>query len=88
MIGERKVIEVVNGGDNSIDLETQIETKGPSTSMKGWNTTWPSMPNSILVDAQKSQEVVNSQGKLIIVKEIFLDIGKQMLKISYTLNLG
>ncbi len=31
---------------------------------------------------------MNSQGKLIIVEEIFLDIGKQMLKTSYTLNLG
>ncbi len=26
--------------------------------------------------------------KLIIVEEIFLDIGKQMLEISYTLTLG
>ncbi len=40
------------------------------------------------VDAQKYQEVMNSQGKLITVEEIFLDIGKQMLEISYTLNLG
>jgi hypothetical protein len=31
---------------------------------------------------------VNSQGKLITVKEIFLDIGKQMLETSYNLNLG
>jgi undecaprenyl pyrophosphate phosphatase UppP len=31
---------------------------------------------------------VNSQGKLIIVEEIFLDINKHMLKINYTLNLG
>jgi hypothetical protein len=31
---------------------------------------------------------VNSQGKLIIVEEIFLDIGKQILETSYTLNLG
>jgi len=40
------------------------------------------------VDAQKSQEVVNSQGKLIIIKEIFLDTGKHMLETNYTLNLG
>jgi hypothetical protein len=46
------------------------------------------MPNTILVGAQKSQEVVNSHEKLIIIKEIFLDIGKQMLKTSYTLNMG
>jgi hypothetical protein len=31
---------------------------------------------------------VNSQKKLIIVEEMFLDIGKQMLETSYTLNLG
>jgi hypothetical protein len=30
---------------------------------------------------------VNSQGKLITIEEIFLDIGKQMLETSYTLNL-
>ncbi len=51
--------------------KTQTQTEGPSTSMEGWNTTWPKMPNTTPVDAQKSQEVMNSQGKLIIVKEIF-----------------
>ncbi len=55
--------------------------------MEGWNTTWLSMPNTSLVDAQKFQEVVNSQGKFTIAKEIFLNIGKQMLETSYTLNL-
>ncbi len=30
---------------------------------------------------------MNSQGKLITIEEIFLDIGKQMLETSYTLNL-
>jgi hypothetical protein len=44
--------------------------------MEGWNTTWLSMPNTTLVDEHKSQEIVNSQGKLIIIKKIFLDIGK------------
>jgi hypothetical protein len=38
------------------------------------------------VDAQKSREVVNSQGKLIIIEEFFLDIGKQMLETNCTLN--
>jgi hypothetical protein len=56
--------------------------------MEGWNTTWLSMLNIILVDAQKSQEVVNSQGKLITIEEIFINIGKHMLETSYTLNLG
>jgi hypothetical protein len=32
--------------------------------------------------------MLNSQEKLITVKEIFLDISKQILKSSYTLNLG
>jgi len=31
---------------------------------------------------------MNSRDKLIVVQEIFLDIGKLMLKTSYTLNLG
>jgi hypothetical protein len=46
------------------------------------------MPNITSMETQKSQEVVNSQEKLIIVEKIFLDIGKQMLETSYTLNLG
>ncbi len=68
--------------------KTQTQIEGPSTSMEGWNTTWSGMPNTTLVDTQKYQEVVNSQGKLIMVKEIFLDIAKQMLETSHTLNLG
>jgi hypothetical protein len=56
--------------------------------MERWNITWLNMPNITPVDAQKSQEVVNSQGKLITIEEIFLDISKQMLKKNYTLNLG
>ncbi len=55
--------------------------------MEGWNTTWPGMPNTTLVDAHKYQEVMNSQGRLIIIEQIFLDIGKQMLETNYTLNL-
>jgi len=51
--------------------------------MEGWKTTWLGMLNTIPMDAQKSQEVVNSQGKLIKIEEIFLDIGKQMLETSY-----
>jgi hypothetical protein len=46
------------------------------------------MPNTIPMETKKSQEVVNSQEKLITIEEIFLDIGKQMLEIIYTLNLG
>jgi hypothetical protein len=62
--------------------KTQTHTKGPSidTSMEGWNTTWLGMPNTSPLEAWKPKEVVNSQEKLIIIKEIFLDIGKQMLE--------
>jgi hypothetical protein len=56
--------------------------------MDGWNTTWLGMPNTTIVEAHKSHEVVNSQEKLIIIEEIFLDIGKKMLRRNYTLNLG
>jgi hypothetical protein len=49
--------------------------------MEGWNTTWLS------TTPVETQEVMSSQGKLIIIKEIFLDKCKQMLKTSYTLNL-
>ncbi len=56
--------------------------------MEGRNTTWLGMPNIILMETQKYQEVMNSQEKLIIIEEIFMDISKQMLETSYTLNLG
>jgi hypothetical protein len=39
------------------------------------------MPNITPTEAQKSQDVMNSQEKLIIIEEIFLDIVKQMLEI-------
>jgi hypothetical protein len=55
--------------------------------MEGWNTTWLGMQNTTPTEAQKSQDVVNSQEKLITVKEIFLNIGKYMLE-NYILNLG
>jgi hypothetical protein len=44
--------------------------------MEEWNTTWLGMPNIILMEAHKYQELVNSQEKLITLEEIFLDIGK------------
>ncbi len=61
-------------------IQSQIE--GPSESMEGWNTTQLGMPNITLVEAQKSQEIMNSQEKFTIVEEIFQNISKQMLKIS------
>jgi hypothetical protein len=56
--------------------------------MEGWNTTWPCTPNTTFVDLKKKIEIVNSQGKLIIVGQIFLDIGKRMLETTCILNLG
>jgi hypothetical protein len=44
--------------------------------MEEWNITWLSMPNTIFVETQKSQEVVNLQEKLITIKEKFQDISK------------
>jgi hypothetical protein len=33
------MVEEINGGDNSIDSKYTNQTKRPSTSMEGWNTT-------------------------------------------------
>jgi len=40
-----------------------------------------------MLDLGTIHEVVNSQEKLITIKDIFLNVSKQMLKTSYTLNL-
>ncbi len=56
--------------------KTHTQIKGPSTSLEGWNITWPSTPNTSPMEAQKSQEVVNSQEKLVTIEKIFLDISK------------
>jgi len=42
--------------------------------MEGWNTTWLGMPNIILVETHKFQEVVHSQEKLIIVEDVFFGL--------------
>jgi len=49
--------------------------------MEGWNTTCSSMLNTTPMEAQKSQDVMNSQKKIITIEEIFLKIVKQMLEI-------
>jgi len=50
---------------------------------------WSDMLNTTpFIKCEKPQEYVVSQNKLISVKEIFLDISRQMLETSYTLNLG
>ncbi len=42
------MVQVINGGENSIDLENITQIERPSTSMEGWNTTWIGMPNTTL----------------------------------------
>jgi hypothetical protein len=44
--------------------------------MEGWNTTCSGMPNITFTEAQKSQDVINSQENLITIEEIFLNIAK------------
>jgi hypothetical protein len=55
------MIEKIDGGDNSIDLEYIDPDRSAIHIHGGWITTWPSMPNTTLMETQKYQEVVNSQ---------------------------
>jgi hypothetical protein len=82
------MVKEINGGDNSIDL------KNTNPNIRAMYI-HGRMEHNLAMYAKyyscgsiKNQEVVNSQEKLITIKEIFLDIGKQMLKTSYTLSLG
>ncbi len=56
------------------------------TSIKGWNTSMHDTTPSI--EPQKPQEFIISQSKLILVKEVFQDINRQMFETNYNLNLG
>jgi hypothetical protein len=47
--------------------------------MERWNTTCLGMPNTTPTEAQKYEDLMNSQKKLITIDEIFLDSAKQML---------
>jgi hypothetical protein len=62
----------------------------PIPSTKEWTISWARMPSSIEpANPIKLQEVpFTSPRKSISIKEIFQDINKQMLEISYTMNLG
>ncbi len=54
-----------------------------------WNTMWLGMFNTTpFIKTPKPQESIVFHNKLISIKEIFQDINRQMLEISYTLNLG
>jgi hypothetical protein len=52
-LGERRIFEEVNDGDNSIDSKNTNLDKRAIHIMEGWNTTWLDMPNTIIVKAQK-----------------------------------
>jgi hypothetical protein len=67
----------------------QTTNEGFSTPMDGWNTIWPHMLDiTPSLEIPKLQESIVPQSKLILVKKIFQDISKQMLKTSYNLNSG
>jgi hypothetical protein len=51
--------------------------------MEEWSTNWLGMPNTTLMETQKSQQVINSPEKLITVEEI-LNVQKQICKIFTT----
>jgi hypothetical protein len=50
-LGERRTIEEVNGGDNSIDSKNTNPTRRAIRTMEGWNATWLNMPNIIPMEA-------------------------------------
>jgi hypothetical protein len=82
------MVKKVNGGDNLIDSKN-IDLAKMAIHIHGrMEHNLANMPNTILIEAQKSRDAMNSQEKLNIVKNFFLNIGKQMLETSYTLNLG
>jgi hypothetical protein len=57
--------------------------------MEGWNTMWLGTLNiTPFIETPKPQESIVFHNKLILIKNIFQDINRQMLEISYTLNLG
>jgi len=70
------MVEEVNVGDNSTYLKNIDLYRKAIHIHGGMEHNLANMPNIILVEAQKFQELMNSQEKLIIVKWIFLDIGK------------
>ncbi len=75
-MGERRTIEEVNGGNNLIDFKN-IDLDREAIHIHGrMEHNLVELPNITFVEAQKIHEVVNSQEKLIIVEEFFLDISK------------
>ncbi len=66
---------------------TQTQTERPSTSMEEWSTTWSGMPNTTLMETKKSQEVINSQEKLITVEEIS-NVKKKKIIVKFSPHLN
>jgi hypothetical protein len=81
----KRVVEAINGGDNSIDSKNINPNKkaihicgGMEHNLAGYAKYYSY--GSIEISR-------SSEGKLITIEEIFLDIGEQMLETSYILNL-
>ncbi len=77
-----------------VDTIQQLQ-KAQTTNVKlfyinrGMEKMWSGMPNTTpSIEPHKPQESIIFQSKLILIKEIFQDINKQMLETNYTLNLG
>ncbi len=87
-LGKRRAIEAINGGDNSINLENTNLNKRAIHIHGGMEHNLARYAKYYSYGCTKILKSSESRGKLIIVKEIFLDIRKQMLETSYTLNLG
>ncbi len=70
------MVEKVNGGNNSTNLKHIILDKRAIRIHGGMEHNLAKYAKYILVETQKSQEVVNLQEKLITIKEKFQDISK------------
>jgi hypothetical protein len=79
----KRVVEAINGGDNSIDSKNINPNKKDGMWRDGTQPGWYAKYYSYgSIEISRS-----SEGKLITIEEIFLDIGEQMLETSYILNL-
>ncbi len=59
--------------------KAQATSEGSFTSIKGWNTMWPSMADTTcFIEPHKPYEFAVSQSKLILVKEIFQNINGRL----------
>jgi hypothetical protein len=73
------MVEKINGGNNSTYSKNKNPNKRAIHIHGKMEHNLAGYVNSIPMEAQKYQEVVSSQEKLITIEKIFLNIGKQML---------